>query len=72
MHVSGEGHRCAHLAVDLPFSGHAAPRSTDIETQGYALTIEADIVYALLGVEVVRIPTGEIEMKQSGLIAKVL
>jgi hypothetical protein len=44
----------------------------DIETQGFALTIEEDVVYAFLVVEAVRLPTGEIEMKQSWLIAKVL
>lgn len=42
-----------------------------IEARGFKLTIEED-VYAFLGVEVIRLPNGEIEMKQSGLIAKVL
>jgi hypothetical protein len=42
-----------------------------IEAQGFKLTIEED-VYAFLGVEVIRLPGGVVELKQSGLIAKIL
>jgi Reverse transcriptase (RNA-dependent DNA polymerase) len=42
-----------------------------LEMRGFKLTVEED-VYAFLGVEVTRLPSGEIELKQSGLIAKVL
>ena len=42
-----------------------------IENRGLKLTIEED-VYAFLGVEVVRLPNGIIELRQIGLINKVL
>jgi hypothetical protein len=42
-----------------------------IEKRGFKLTIEDDI-YAFLGVEIVKLHDGTIEMKQSGLIQKVL
>ena len=42
-----------------------------IQARGFKLTIEDD-VYAFLGVEVHQLANGEIELKQSGLIAKVL
>ena len=42
-----------------------------IQARGFKLTVEDD-VYAFLGVEVHKLPTGEIELKQSGLISKVL
>jgi hypothetical protein len=42
-----------------------------IEARGLKLTIEED-VYAFLGVEVVRKSDGEIELKQTGLIKKIL
>ena len=47
------------------------PKIKAIEARGFKLRIEDD-VYAFLGVEVVRLPNGEIELKQTGLIAKVL
>jgi Reverse transcriptase (RNA-dependent DNA polymerase) len=42
-----------------------------LEVRGFKLTVEEDI-YTFLGVEVTRLPSGKIELKQSGLIAKLL
>ena len=42
-----------------------------IKARGFKLTIEED-VYAFLGVEVCRLPNGVIELKQTGLMNKVL
>ena len=42
-----------------------------IQARGFKLTIK-DYVYAFLGVEVHKLANGEIKLKQSGLIAKVL
>ena len=71
----GDGMVTLTYVDDVLFSGRDSKKIDAkikaIKARGFKLTIEED-VYAFLGVEVIRLPNGEIEMKQSGLIAKVL
>lgn len=60
---------------DVLFFGKSAPmiesKIKALQERGFKLTVEDD-VYAFLGVEVHHLPNGELELKQSGLIDKVL
>jgi hypothetical protein len=72
----GDGMVVLTYVDDLLFFGGPEADRIDaliksIKERGYELTVEED-VYAFLGVEVIRHSTGEIEMKQTGLINKVL